>query len=177
VLLRVNIVYYWRTLSQKQREEAFWYRRIQRYPKHSLPHFDRDGDCQYLFTAACYEHAPVIGKTTSRMTDFEIRLLQLCGQFSSDIYAWCILPNDYHVLLKTAVMRALRQEIGKLHGKTSFEWNGEDDQQGRTVWRNGFERAMRSPRHYFASLNYVLNNAVHHGYVKKWQEWPWSNAS
>jgi putative transposase len=26
-------------------------------------------------------------------------------------------------------------------------------------------------------LNYVLNNAVHHGYVKKWQEWPWSNES
>lgn len=36
---------------------------------------------------------------------------------------------------------------------------------------------MRSERHYYATLNYVLNNAVHHGYVEKWQDWPWSNAA
>ncbi len=35
---------------------------------------------------------------------------------------------------------------------------------------------MKSEGHFYASLNYVLNNAVHHGYVKKWTEWPYSNA-
>ena len=73
-------------------------------------------------------------------------------------------------------MKELRKQIGVLNGRTAFEWNGEDDARGRIVWRNCFERAMKSPRHYFASLNYVLNNPVHHGYVEKWQDWPWSNA-
>jgi putative transposase len=36
---------------------------------------------------------------------------------------------------------------------------------------------MKSERHFYASLNYVLNNAVHHGYVKSWQDWVWSNAT
>ena len=170
-------MYYWRTLSEKQREHVREHRRTQRYPKHSLPHFDRDGECQYLLSAACYEHAPVIGVTPSRMTEFEADLLKVCSELSSDIYAWCILPNHYHVLLRTELMKKLREQIGKLHGSTSFRWNGEDDRRGRTVWRNCFERAMRSSRHYFATFNYVLNNAAHHRYVDKWQEWPWSNAS
>ncbi len=35
---------------------------------------------------------------------------------------------------------------------------------------------MKSERHFWASLNYVLHNAVHHGYVGRWQDWPYSNA-
>jgi len=73
-------------------------------------------------------------------------------------------------------MKALRKDIGQYNGRSSFEWNGEDDRRGRKVWHNCFERGMRSERHYYASLNYVLNNAVHHGYVDRWQDWPWSNA-
>ncbi len=35
---------------------------------------------------------------------------------------------------------------------------------------------MKSERHFWASLNYVLHYAVHHGYVGRWQDWPYSNA-
>jgi len=35
---------------------------------------------------------------------------------------------------------------------------------------------MKSPRHFFATLNYVHNNPVHHSYVDHWQDWPWSSA-
>lgn len=47
---------------------------------------------------------------------------------------------------------------------------------GRKVWYNYFDREMKSDRHYLASLNYVLNNAVHHGYAERWQDWPYSSA-
>ena len=36
---------------------------------------------------------------------------------------------------------------------------------------------MRSDRHFWASLNYVYHNPVHHGYVVRWTDWPWSSAS
>jgi putative transposase len=37
---------------------------------------------------------------------------------------------------------------------------------------------MRSERHFFATINYVHNNPVHHGYVRRlWTEWPWSSAT
>jgi putative transposase len=36
---------------------------------------------------------------------------------------------------------------------------------------------MKSERHFFATLNYVHNNPVHHGCVQHWQDWPWSSAA
>ncbi len=169
-------MYNWRKLSEKQRNEVMEYRRIRRLPMHSPPHFDTDQTCQFIVTAANYEHKPIVGKTSERMFECAQALLAICGELEVLVYAWCLLPNHYHLLLKTNRIKELRQAIGRFNGKSSFKWNGEDDARGRKVWHNCFERKMRSERHYFASLNYVLNNAVHHGYVEKWQDWPWSNA-
>ena len=36
---------------------------------------------------------------------------------------------------------------------------------------------MRSERHFLATVNYVHNNPVHHGYVRLWREWRWSSAA
>ena len=170
-------MYLWRKMNDVQREDALKYRRTRRFPKHSLPHFDFAGEHQFLISAACYEHAHIIGLSSERMTDFEENLLCECEKYSLKIYAWCILPNHYHILVKTDKIKELRKEIGLIHGRFSFKWNGEDSLRGRIVWRNCFERRIKSERHFYASLNYVLNNAVHHGYVENWQDWIWSNAS
>lgn len=169
-------MYLWRKMTERQREEALRYRRLQRFPKHSPPHFDYDNETQFILTSACYEHKHIISKSHNRMTDCESKILEVCKNFSIAIYAWCILPNHYHILLKTSQIKALRKEIGLFHGRSSYEWNKEDDSRGRQVWHNCFERKMKSKRHYYASLNYVLNNAVHHGYVENWLDWQWSNA-
>ena len=110
------------------------------------------------------------------MTECEFGILAACEKHCLDFYAWCVLPNHYHILIRTDAIKELRTELGLFHGRTSFHWNGEDNCRGRQVWHNCFERKMRSERHFFASLNYVLNNPVHHGYVQKWQDWEWSNA-
>jgi putative transposase len=170
-------MYLWRQLTDAQRADALEYRRLRKFPKHSPPHFDVDCEKQFLITAACYEHQHVIGRSAGRMTDFEASLLDVCQDLSTAIHAWCVLPNHYHILLKTKSIKALRKQLGLLHGRTSFTWNNEEDTRGRKVWHNCFERKMRSERHYFASLNYVLNNAVHHGYCDRWQDWHWSNAN
>jgi hypothetical protein len=49
-------MYLWRKMDEKQRAEAKEYRRLRRFPKHSPPHFDFEGECQYLVNGACYEH-------------------------------------------------------------------------------------------------------------------------
>ena len=169
-------MYLWRKMNEKQREDAINYRRSRRFPKHSPPHFDFDGERQYLITAACYEHLPIIGKSSGRLTDCEVEILETCEKFSAAIHVWCVLPNHYHVLLKTDQITALRKEIGLFHGRASFKWNGEDNARGKQVWHNCFDRAMKSERYFYASLNYVLHNPVHHGYVERWQDWEWSNA-
>jgi len=94
-------MYLWRKMSEKQREDAVNYRRSRHFPKHSPPHFDFEDERQYLISAACYEHLHIIGKSFDRMFDCEEEVLSACEKFSTEIYAWCILPNHYHVLLKT----------------------------------------------------------------------------
>jgi len=39
------------------------------------------------------------------------------------------------------------------------------------------KRAIRSERHFGATMNYVHHNPVHHGYCRQWQDWPFSSAS
>ena len=92
------------------------------------------------------------------------------------MYAWCILPNHYHTVVKTDRIRELRHALGLFHGRSSFQWNEEDDSRRRKVWHNCFERPIKSERHFWATLNYVHHNPVHHGYVDRWQDWPWSSA-
>jgi putative transposase len=47
--------------------------------------------------------------------------------------------------------------------------------RGRKVWFNCLETVIKSDRHFWASLNYVHHNPVHHCYAKQWQDWPFSS--
>ena len=170
-------MYNWRDLTDEQREEVLRQRRGKKLPWHSPPHRDFEGSKSFLITAACYEHRHVIGKDAARISDFENQLLKACETLCLMIFAWCILPNHYHIVVRTEAIDELRKEIGKVHGRTAYNWNREDDEVGRKVWFNFFDRDMRSTRHRWASINYVHNNAVHHGYVDRWQDWPYSSAS
>jgi len=169
-------MYDWRKMTDEQRAHALELRRVRGFPKHSPPHWDLKGECQYLISASCYEHSPFIGKTPERMTDCEADVLSVIREHSRAIYAWCILPNHYHTLILTDAIKELRSALGQFHGRSSFIWNGEDDARGRKVWFNCFERPMRSERHFWVTLNYVHHNPVYHGYVERWEDWPWSSA-
>jgi putative transposase len=39
------------------------------------------------------------------------------------------------------------------------------------------ETGIRSDRHFWSSLIYVMHNPVKHRYVRRWQDWPFSNAA
>ena len=170
-------MYNWRTMSEEERQEALKIRRARKLPWHSPPHLDFERVHQYLISSACYEHAPIIGQSSKRLTECEEGILEVCHNFCRSLYAWCILPNHYHAVVKTDQVKELRQALGKLHGRSSFTWNSEDDTRGRKVWHNCFERPIKSERHFWATLNYVHHNPVHHGYVDRWQDWPWSIAT
>lgn len=169
-------MYHWRKMTEGDRKQVLELRKARNLPWHNPPHLDFNVARQYLISSSCYEHVPVIGKDPERMTECESEVLRICDNFSSRIYAWCILPNHYHVLVKTERIKELRRKLGQFHGRSSFEWNRTDNRRGRKVWYNCFEKPMKSERHFWATLNYVHHNPVHHGYVRRWSDWPWSSA-
>jgi len=170
-------MYDYRKMTPAPRHEAVEYRRLRMRPWHSPPHWEYEGLIQFMVSGACFEHQCVIGLTPERMTQFETALISLCEEFTTNLYAWCVLPNHYHLLVQTDQLKVFRAELGKLHGRSSFEWNGEDNQRGRQVWHNCLDRKIKSHGHFWAAVDYVHHNPVRHRYIEKWQDWPWSSAA
>ncbi len=168
-------MYLWRQLNEEQRQELLEFRRFNARPWHSPQHHESQNG-RYLLTAACYEHRHCIGLNPKRLVVFSERLLEVLDDRCEQVYAWCILPNHYHALVLTRELPELLHDIGRFHGRTAFEWNGEDNQRGRKVWFNCAETGMKSERHFWATLNYVHHNPMHHGYVQQWQDWPFSSS-
>jgi putative transposase len=169
-------MYRWRQMTPDQRQQALRNRQQHRRPWHGPPHYTSDSQV-YLLTAACYEHRPIIGARPERLAGFEADLLAAVAPDSSRIWAWVVLPNHYHFLATVPDLKALMAALGRLHGRTSHQWNGEDSRRGRHIWHRAAETAIKSESHFWATLNYVLHNAVRHGYVERWQDWPFSNAA
>ena len=141
------------------------YRHLRNLPLHSPPHWAMGFSGQYLITAACFEHVPIIGQSANRLTECEETLLAVCQKYASKVYSWCVLPNHYPLLVGSRRIKSLCRDLGNFHGRSSFAWNGEDGQRGRKVWFRCFDREIRSERHFWATLNYIHHNPIHHGYV------------
>ena len=101
----------WRRMTAEQQASILKLRQSQRRPWHSPPHLDLEADLQYLLTGACYEHEEIIGKSSARMAECEDELLRVVHELRSETYAWCILPNHYHLLLKTERIKDLRHAL------------------------------------------------------------------
>jgi putative transposase len=169
-------MYTWRKMSESEKKTILCTRKRQGNPWHQPPHFLEGNETRFLLTAACYEHKSIIGQSLERLSHCEDELLKTCRQFSYEIHAWCILPNHYHILVNTDKIAELLHELGRWHGRSSRTWNLADATLGRKVWFRIVERTMRSERHFWATINYIHNNPIKHGYVNKWQEWPFSSA-
>ena len=164
-------------MSESDRSQAIKERKVRRFAWHAPPRFDYVGDLRFIVTAACYEHKHIIGKSSERLAECESEIVGICGESGAKLFAWCILPNHYHILIQTEDIRDFLKRLGKFHGSSSYRWNGEDNRRGRQVWFRELERSMRSDRHFYASLNYIHHNTVKHGYATKWQDWPFSSAN
>jgi putative transposase len=168
-------MYRWRKLTADEQATQLAWRRHQQRPWHSPPHFEQ-GHGRYHITAACYEHAPILATSDTRIPSFVDELLATLESAQVTVYAWCVLPNHYHLLAEIPKLKPVLTELGRLHGRTSHRWNGEDNQRGRKVWSGISDRFIRSEPHFWATLNYIHHNPIKHGHTKRWTDWPFSSA-
>jgi putative transposase len=168
-------MYDWRKMDEQMRRMTLEKRREAQFPAHDLPHFDDTKAEYYSVTGTNYEHVPILGKNSSRMSAFADRLEGTLIQWNIEIEAWCLMRNHYHLLLHGESAALIRRLLGKLHGATSREWNLEDDCVGRKVWFRVFDKSVRSQRQFYSSLNYIHFNPVKAGYCGRMSEWKWSS--
>jgi len=137
-------MYDWRRMCPADRRAAVTVRRERRYPWHGPPHPVTAKGCFHVY-AACYEHRSIMGSSPERITSFGAALLDAAGSCARQILAWCVLPNHYHLLAEMdGPLDTLTAGLGKLHGRSSYFWNAEDNARGRKVWHRCSDRAIRS---------------------------------
>ena len=127
VLYSTRVAYDYRKMTPAQQVGKLWnIDGCTSTPLHSPPHMRFHGLRQFFVTGSCYEHKHHVGLSHERVTNFETDLLTACENLPLSIYAWCVLPNHYHVLVRTDNIEALRHELGLLHGRTvlQLEWRG-----------------------------------------------------
>lgn len=167
--------YEYRRLSLREREEVVQQRQAQGLPRHMVPHIVSDTHT-YLITAACYEHAHFLA-TEARRVEFEAKLLGALDTLEEvELFAWCVLPNHYHFVVK-GDLAAISTKLHRLHNGTSTGWNREDGVSGRQVWYRFHDKSLRTNRLFHRAVLYVHSNAVKHGYVRRAHEWPSCSAS
>ena len=71
-------MYDWRKMDVGEREKVLAIRKGRKLPWHSPPHLEFEGNVSFIISAACFEHAPIIGKTPERMAECESVLLEIC---------------------------------------------------------------------------------------------------
>ncbi|MBV9302465.1 MAG: transposase [Acidobacteriaceae bacterium] len=91
-----------------------------------------------------------------------------------DLYAWVIMPNHMHVILKPHV--ELSSILRWLKGRTGRMANRLLGRIGMPFWQDeSFDHWVRSNYELTALIKYVESNPVHAGLVQLAAEWPWSS--
>lgn len=140
---------------------------------HRPPHIYLD-DTWYIITASTLNKAHYL--STADHLQLWVKMLQeLIEKFGIQLHAWVVLRNHYHLLLKSRVGHDIGRFIGRLNGRTSREFNLRDNAEGRKVWYNYWDTCIRTEAGYWTRLNYIHNNPIKHGYVKRLIDWEFSS--
>lgn len=95
-----------------------------------------------------------------------------------DLQAWALFSNHYHFIAQApANATSLRSILRRLHSATSRELNRMDKQHGKQVWFQFWDTCLTYEASYYARLNYVHNNAVHHGLVADAMQYEFCSAA
>jgi len=162
-------MYEYRKLTPEERAELIRQRVELGYPPHAPLHGMRD-ELLYFITAACYEHRRHMNSIARRKQVLDLLFEHFISR-GMELRAWIVLPNHYHLLVYTDDFNVIGKAIRRVHGATARFWNIEDDAIGRKVWYRYADRAIRSERHYYTTLNYIHYNPVKHHWVDSPYAW------
>jgi putative transposase len=130
-----------------------------------------------MVTAGIYEKRHLLN-CPARL-DLVLSLLFGCAiEFGWQLQAWAVMSNHYHfVALSPVNPENLRLMLGKLHGAIARKLNAADGTAGRKIFYQYWDTHITFQRSYLARLNYVHQNPVHHGVVRKASEYRWCSAA
>ena len=127
------------------------------------PHIYEYNAC-YFVTAGIVHGQGLLHTEAKRVVVRDV-LRKAAEQYGLRLYAWVILANHYHLLLKTGDATPIYKFIKRLHGDSAIQLNKLDKTPGRRVWYQYWDRFPRSEHDFWTYFNYIHINPIKHGYV------------
>jgi putative transposase len=106
-----------------------------------------------------------------------VQSLGYCAKHFFHLWAYCIMPNHVHLLIKHHEDAPLLCDIMKRHksytGRVCNQLIGETDK----FWnRETYDHLVRNQKEFDRIAWYILSNPVKAKLVEKWQDWPYTYA-
>nr|VFK08246.1 MAG: Transposase IS200 like [Candidatus Kentron sp. LPFa]VFK24071.1 MAG: Transposase IS200 like [Candidatus Kentron sp. LPFa] len=113
-----------------------------------------------------------------------------------DLIAWVVMPNHVHVLIRVyegmalgKIVQSWKSYTGRKIAQIERECRagarrsqGDECRAGALrsqdrVWmREYWDRFIRDERHFSSAVNYIHDNPVRVGLIRRAEDWPWSSA-
>ena len=97
-------------------------------------------------------------------------MAEWCGKYSVKIWAYCLMPNQVHLIAAPDYAENLCRAIGEAHRRYTRQINFREKWQGR------FSSFLMDEKYLLAATRYVELNPVKAGLVSTPEEYHWSSA-
>lgn len=110
-------------------------------------------------------------------------LIETNNRFPFVMEAFVLLPNHFHMLItiedsflskRMSFFKRRATQISKLTFNHEQTFNHKMDRRGALWHPRYWEETIRSEEHFYNQLVYLYKNPVHHGYVTRIGDWPYS---
>jgi len=98
-----------------------------------------------------------------------------CCKLGVEVWAYCLMPNHVHLIVKPGSEEGLRRAIGDAHRRYSRHVNLREGWRGH-LFQGRFASFVMDERYLLAAARYVELNPVRAGLADKAWGWPWSSA-
>ena len=107
---------------------------------------------------------------------YKTLLAEWCARAGVEVWAYCLMPNHVHLIVKPLAAEALGAAIGEAHRRYTRRINSTHDWCGH-LWQGRFASVVLDGPHLLAAVRYVERNPVRAGLCAQAGEYAWSSAA
>ena len=98
-----------------------------------------------------------------------------CGRFGVEVWAYCLMTNHVHLIVKPDSADKLHRAIQEIHQRHTRRINFNQGWRGH-LWQGRFSSTPMDDAHTLLATRYVELNPVRAGMVERAEEYRWSSA-
>jgi len=128
-------------------------------------------DGMFHVTSRGVARAPIVRDTHDYIA-LRAQLREVIRKFAWNVYAYCLMPNHYHLVLSTE-REGLSKGMHRLNGLYAQRFNRRHGRVGH-LFQNRFSAyVIESDAHLLSAILYVGDNPVRAGLAERPADWPW----